>query len=134
MDTTNKSKWQVRIAALLIFVLGFAAGARALSAYKRFGRSINAESREGRFAQTLEALKLTAEQKTQVDQILGDTRQQLQGLRKESEPRVAEIRRQADERLQKVLTPEQWTQFQQAREKMHNRDRRGGRGGRDDKE
>ena len=130
MDTTNKSKWQVRIAALLIFVLGFAAGALALSAYKRFGRSTN-ESREGRFAQTLEALQLTAEQKTQVDQILGDTRQQLQALRKESEPRVGEIRRQADERLQKVLTPEQWTQFQQAREKMHNRDRRG-RGGRDE--
>ena len=131
MDTTNKGKWQVRIAALLIFVLGFAAGALGLSAYKRFGRSTNVESREGRFAQTLEALQLTAEQKTQVDQILGDTRQQLQALRKESEPRVAEIRRQADERLQKVLTPEQWTKFEQAREKMHNRDRRG-RSGRDE--
>ena len=129
MDTTNKSKWQVRIASLLIFVLGFAAGALVLSAYKRFGRS---ESREGRFAQTLDALKLTAEQKTQVDQILGDTRQQLQELRKESEPRVAEIRRQADERLQKVLTPEQWTQFQQAREKMHNNRDRRGRGGREE--
>jgi hypothetical protein len=128
MDTTNKSKWQVRIAALLIFVLGFAAGALALSAYKRFGR---AASREAGFAQTLEDLKLTAEQKTQVDQILGDTRQQLRALRKESEPRVAEIRHQADERLQKVLTSEQWTQFQQAREKMHNRDRRG-RGGREE--
>ena len=126
MDTTNKSKWQVRIAALLIFVLGFAAGALALSAYKRFGRATNA-SRDARFAQTLEDLKLTADQKTQVDQILGDTRQQLQALRKESEPRVGEIRRQADERLQKVLTPEQWTQFQQAREKMHNRRGRGGR-------
>ena len=130
MDTTNKSKWQVRIAALLIFVLGFAAGALALSAYKRFGRS-NVETRQGRFTQTLESLQLSAEQKTQVDQILGDTRQQLQALRKESEPRVAEIRRQADERLQKVLTPEQWTKFQQAREKMHNRDRRG-RGGWDE--
>jgi len=130
MDTTNKSKWQVRIAALLIFVLGFAAGALALSAYKRFGRATNG-SREARFAQTLEDLKLTADQKTQVDQILGDTRQQLQALRKESEPRVAEIRRQAGERLQKVLTPEQWTQFQQAREKMHNSDRRG-RGGRNE--
>lgn len=126
MDTTNKSKWQVRIAALLIFVLGFAAGALALSAYKRFSRATNA-SRGAPFAQILEDLKLTADQKTQVDQILGDTRQQLRALRKESEPRVAEIRRQADERLQKVLTPEQWTQFQQAREKMHNRRGRSGR-------
>ncbi|HEY6231725.1 MAG TPA: periplasmic heavy metal sensor [Pyrinomonadaceae bacterium] len=132
MDTTNKSKWQVRIAALLIFVLGFAAGALALSAYKRFGRS-NAETRQGRFNQTLDSLQLSPEQKTQVDQILADTRQQLQALRKESEPRVAEIRRQADERLQKVLTAEQWTRFQQARDKMHNRDGRGRRG-RDDQE
>ena len=30
MDTIQKSKWQVRGAAVLIFVLGFAAGALAL--------------------------------------------------------------------------------------------------------
>ena len=124
MDTTNKSKWQVRLAALLIFVLGFAAGALALNAYKRFGRA-NVESRQARFEKMLDSLQLSAEQKTQVDQILGDTRQQLQALRKESEPRFADIRRQADERLQKVLTPEQWKQFQQEREKMRGRDRRG---------
>jgi Spy/CpxP family protein refolding chaperone len=124
MDTINKSKWQVRLAALLIFVLGFAAGALALNAYKRFGRG-NVESRQARFEKMLDSLQLSAEQKTQVDQILGDTRQQLQALRKESEPRFADIRRQADERLQKVLTPEQWKQFQQEREKMRGRDRRG---------
>jgi Spy/CpxP family protein refolding chaperone len=55
---------------------------------------------------------------------VSDTRTQLQALRKESEPRVAEIRRQADERLQKVLTPEQWKQFEQEREKLRSRDRR----------
>ena len=124
MDTANKSKWQVRLAALLIFVLGFAAGALALNAYKRFSRG-NLESRQARFEKMLNSLQLSAEQKTQVDQILGDTRQQLQALRKESEPRFADIRRQADERLQKVLTPEQWKQFQQEREKMRGRDRRG---------
>ncbi len=37
MDTTTKSKWQVRLAAVLIFVLGFAAGALALNAYKKYG-------------------------------------------------------------------------------------------------
>lgn len=124
MDTTNKSKWQVRLAALLIFVLGFAAGALALNAYKRLGRT-GGDSRQARFEKMLNSLQLSAEQKTQVDQILGDTRQQLQTLRKESEPRFADIRRQADERLQKVLTPEQWKQFQQEREKMRGRDRRG---------
>jgi Spy/CpxP family protein refolding chaperone len=126
MDTVSKGKWQVRGAVVLIFVIGFAAGALTLNAYKRFSRGGGDTSRQGRLEQLLDSLQLNADQKTQVHQILGDTREQLQTLRKESEPRVTEIRRQADERLQKVLTPEQWKQFQQGRERM-----RGRRGGRD---
>jgi Spy/CpxP family protein refolding chaperone len=124
MDITNKRKWQVRLAALLIFLLGFAAGALALNVYKRWGRS-SVASRQERFEHMFDSLKLSADQKTQVNQIVSDTRTQLQSLRKESEPRVAEIRRQADERLQKVLTPDQWKQFEQEREKLRGRDRRG---------
>ena len=123
MDVTNKRKWQVRLAAILIFVLGFAAGALALNAYKRLGRNRGEVSRQDRFERMLDSLQLSADQKTQVQQILGDTRQQLQSLRKESEPRVEEIRRQADERLQKVLTPDQWKQFQQERDKMRSQRR-----------
>jgi Spy/CpxP family protein refolding chaperone len=125
MDFINKSKWQVRVAAIVIFVLGFAAGALALNGYKRWSRSGGEASRQNRFERMLDSLQLSAEQKTQVHQILGDTRTQLQGLRKESEPKVVEIRRQADERLQKVLNADQWKQFQQERDKLHNRDRRG---------
>jgi hypothetical protein len=124
MDITNKGKWHVRLAAILIFVLGFAAGALSLNAYRRWDRSN--DRRQG-FENLINALQLNKEQKTQVDQILGDARQQLQTLRKESEPRFAEIRRQADERLQKVLTPDQWKQFQQERDKL-----RRNRHGRDD--
>lgn len=124
MDISNKKKWQVRLAAILIFLLGFAAGALALNAYKRWGR-IGVVSRQDRFERMLDSLQLNAEQKTQVHQILGDTRTQLQALRKESDPKVAEIRRQADERLQKVLTPDQWKQFEQERDKLRTRDRRG---------
>lgn len=125
MDTINKSKWQVRVAAIVIFLLGFAAGALALNAYKRWNRSGAEASRRNGFERMLDTLQLNADQKTQVHQILGDTRQQLQALRKESEPRVGEIRRQTDEKLQKVLTPQQWTQFQQERDKMRSRGRRG---------
>jgi Spy/CpxP family protein refolding chaperone len=124
MDTIQKSKWQVRGAALLIFVLGFAAGVLALNVYKRWGRTGPEQSREARFERMLDRLQLTADQKTQVHQILSDTRGQLQSLRKESEPRFEEIRRQADERLQKVLTPEQWQQFQKERAEMRGRGRR----------
>ena len=127
MDIIKKSKWQVRVAALVIFMLGLAAGALSLNAYKRWGGSRSESTRQGRFDDMLERLQLNAEQKTQVHQILSETRQQLQALRKESEPRVSEIRRQTDDRLQKVLTPDQWKQFQQERDKRRGRGRRGSR-------
>jgi hypothetical protein len=123
MDSTNKSKWRVRVAAVVIFVLGFAAGSLALNVYKRWARP-GESVRQNRFERMLDELQLSSDQKTQVHQILGDTRTQLQAIKKESEPRVAEIRRQADERLQKVLSPEQWQQFQQERETMRGRGRR----------
>ena len=120
MDRIKSSKWQVRVAAIVVFVLGFAAGALVFNAYQRWTR----ERRTG-FQQVINSLELSAEQKTQVDQIIADTRQQLRALRKESEPKFAEIRRQADERLQKVLTPEQWQKFEQKRSEMRARGRRG---------
>ncbi len=126
MNINSKSKWQVRVAALLIFVIGLAGGALALNAYQKWSRS--RDQRGGgaaRFEAMLDRMQLSTEQKTQVKQILDETRQQLDGLRKESEPRFAAIRQQADERLQKVLSPEQWKQFQQERESMRGRGRRG---------
>lgn len=129
MNEVAKNRWQVRIAALIIFVLGFAAGILALNVYRGLAR--NATPRD-RFEQLAERLDLNAEQKTKVQQILGDSREQLRALRRESEPRVNEIRSQADARLQEVLTPEQWQKFQTMRHEM--RGRRGGRGGpRDDR-
>ena len=128
MDKISKSSWQVRVAALVIFVLGFAAGALALNAYRTWVRSSAANSQDN-VNRLFDNLQLTSDQRSQVQQIFGDTRAQLQALRKESEPRVAEIRRQADERLQKVLTPEQWQRFQQMRDDWR---RRGGHRGRSD--
>ncbi len=125
MDTISKSKWQVRVAAIVIFLLGFTAGALSLNAYKKWERRGNPPSREEVFERMANNLKLNADQKSQVQKIFGETREQLQALKKESEPRVGEIRKQADERLQKVLTPEQWTQFQQMRSERRSRERRG---------
>ena len=127
MNINSKSKWQVRLAALLIFVIGCAGGALALNAYQKWSRSGDPRGgdRAARFEAMLDRLQLSNDQKTQVKQILDETRQQLDGLRKESEPRFTAIRQQADERLQKVLSPEQWKQFQQERDSMRGRGRRG---------
>ncbi len=127
MDTNRKSKWQVRLAVLLVFVLGCVAGVLGLNAYQKYSRSRAQTTRHERFEKMLNKLQLSEEQKTQVHQILTETRQQLQALRKESEPRFDTIRQQADERLQKVLSAEQWQQFQQERDANRGR---GGRRGR----
>ena len=124
MNTVAKDRWQVRIAASIIFVLGFAAGILALNVYRGWARSF--EPRD-RFEQLADRLKLNDDQKTKMQQILSDSREQLRAVRRESEPKMDEIRRQADGRLQTVLTPEQWQQFQKIRGEM--RQRRGGRGG-----
>lgn len=124
MNNIVRNRWQVRVAAAVIFVLGFTSGILALNVYRGL---VRAGGPRDRIEQMSERLNLTADQKTKVEQIFNDTRVQLRALRRESEPRVAEIRRQADERMQQVLTPEQWQQFQTVRSEM--RERRGGRGG-----
>ncbi|MFL6228629.1 MAG: hypothetical protein ACJ741_07595 [Pyrinomonadaceae bacterium] len=128
METTNRDKWRVRAAALVIFLLGAAAGTLAPRAYHGWlARDAAPQTRPG-FHEVFDQLQMSADQTTQVQQIFNDTHEQLRALRQDSATRVTEIRRQADERLQKVLTPEQWQRFQQAREEM--RARRGTRGGR----
>jgi Spy/CpxP family protein refolding chaperone len=129
MNNIVKNKWQVRVAVVVIFLLGFAAGILALNVYRGWVRAAGPGRGEDRFEQMSARLQLNAEQKTKVQQVLVDTREQLRALRKESEPRVSEIRKQTDQRLQQILTPDQWQRFQQMRDEMRARR---GRGGRDD--
>ena len=117
MNNVAKNKWQVRIAAMIIFVLGFTAGILAVNVYRRWDRGNN------RMDELAQRLQLSAEQKTKVQEIFSDTREQLRAARREMEPKMAEIRRQADGRLQAVLTPEQWQQFQRMRDERERRGR-----------
>lgn len=119
MTNVTKNRWQVRVAALIIFVLGFTAGILALNVYRGLGRG----GPGNRMDELSERLKLTADQKTKVQEIFNDTREQLRSVRQETEPRMDEIRRQADGRLQTVLTPDQWQQFQRLREERGRRGR-----------
>src|SRR5215510_3090946 len=115
MNNVTKNRWQVRVAATIIFVLGFTAGILALNVYR--GWAHRGPGPDGnRFDQLAERLQLTADQKPKVQEIFSDTREQL---------RV--VRRQADGRLQTVLTPEQWQQFQRIRDERGPRMRRMGR-------
>jgi Spy/CpxP family protein refolding chaperone len=120
MDQITKNRWQVRVAAMIIFVLGFTAGILALNVYRGWARAGGPGNRLDELA---ERLQLTADQKTKVQEIFSDTREQLRAVRRETEPRMEEIRRQADGRLQTVLTAEQWQRFQRLREERGRRDR-----------
>ena len=132
MDSLTKSKWQLRAAALVIFLLGVAAGTLAPLAYRGWAGGRRAEhspqGRADRFERMLERLGLNDGQKAQVKQILAETREQFHSLRRETEPRAQELRRQTDERLRRVLNEEQWEKFQAEMRERRGRGR-GGRGG-----
>lgn len=118
MNNVTRNRWQVRVAAVIIFVLGFTAGILALNVYRGVVRGGGSGNRIDELA---ERLKLTADQKTKVQEIFSDTREQLRAVRQETEPKMADIRRQADGRLQTVLTPEQYQQFQKLRDERGRR-------------
>src|SRR5436190_8221500 len=120
MNKVARNKWQARGFAVVIFILSFTSGILALNAY-HWARARGPAAPSDRIEQLATRLQLNADQKTKVQQIFGDTRQQLQALRKESEPRVNDIRQQTDQRLQQVLTADQWKQFQQMRDEMKAR-------------
>ncbi|MGI9035668.1 MAG: hypothetical protein ACR2GD_06480 [Pyrinomonadaceae bacterium] len=123
MNAEIKGKWQIRLATLSIFLLGFLAGAFALNAYYLWFGGWKPASRQERFQDAFNNLGLDENQKTEVQKVFGDTREKMNKLRQESEPRFQEIRAQSDEQLQKILTPEQWQKFQQERDKIRPPDR-----------
>jgi Spy/CpxP family protein refolding chaperone len=122
MNNDNRSKWQIRAATLSIFVLGFIAGALALNAYHVYVSASPQTTKQKKYDQIFNQLDLNESQRGEVQKIVGETRQELQTLRQEQEPRVQEIRGRADERFRQILTPAQWTQFQQLRDAMRQAD------------
>jgi Spy/CpxP family protein refolding chaperone len=123
MDRVAKRDWQIRLAALVIFVLGFAAGALAINVYHEANPP--ASSRDGgrRPGGLFDKLGLTDEQRTQVRAIFAESRAQMGEVRKECGPKFREVRERTDARLREVLTPEQFDEFQ--RLTRESRERRG---------
>jgi hypothetical protein len=125
MENNGKAQWRIRAAVIGVFLLGCLAGALCMNVYRaQFWRSLR-EPRGERFEQMLNRLNLTAEQRTQMEQIIKESRSQLVEIRRQSEPRYKEIRKQTDERLQAVLSAQQWQQWQQMTREMRGRRNRG---------
>lgn len=125
MEANVKNKWQIRLAVLLIFVVGCLAGALAMNFYHTRQSAASTRERVGKFARVLDQLHLTPEQRAQVQTIFDEARAQLNELRNESRPKFRDVRQQTDARLQAVLTPEQWQQFQQLTSESRGKRSRG---------
>ena len=113
MQPIKSRRWKIVVAALVLLGLGFLAGALSMNLYHRRGAANPVSSRREAFEQALKQLNLNPDQQAKVDAILADTRSQLRDVRKEESPRVGDIRKKARERLQSVLTPDQWLQLQE---------------------
>lgn len=118
MISEIKNKWQIRLATLSIFILGFIAGAFALNAYHLWFGAAKSPTKQEKFEDAYNQLNLDETQRAEVQKLVGEIREKVQNVRQESEPRLQEIRSQHDEKLQRVLTSEQWAKFQQLREKI----------------
>lgn len=68
-------------------------------------------------------LQLNEQQKVEVQNIFSNVRTEMQAIRQENAPQMQEVRTRANENLQKVLTTEQWQQFQQIRSESSERRR-----------
>jgi Spy/CpxP family protein refolding chaperone len=112
----TKSKWQIRAATLVIFFLGFIAGAFALNSYYLWFGATPQPTKQEKYEEAFRQLGLNDTQKADIERIVGETRENIQKVRQESEPRIQEIRTQHDEKMQKVLNPAQWQKFQELRE------------------
>lgn len=124
MDNKDKNRWKVRGAVLAIFLLGFVAGLLAFNVYYKWSDNKPRQSNnQNRLEQTFERLQLDESQKSQVRGIFNDARAQIQEMRKADSLRRKEVRRQTDERLQKVLNDNQWQQFQQIRSETEDSQR-----------
>ena len=129
METSVNSKWQIRLAVLLIFVIGFVAGALTMNIYRARHVTSSSASHRDRFERVMEQLNLNAEQRDQVKAIFDDARARFIEMHKEAQPKFQEVREQTDARLRAVLTPDQWEQFQKLT--SDHRERRSRRGKRD---
>jgi hypothetical protein len=81
MNIESKSKWQIRFATIGIFVLGFVAGAFALNAYHLWFGAAPRVTKQEKYEEAFKSLGLNDAQKSEVQRIFGETRENIQKVR-----------------------------------------------------
>lgn len=112
-----QTRVKVQIAFLVIFLLGFAAGALSLTVYNRRIERERQAAWTGRFDrerfvnQLTDAVGLLPDQMSGLNAILDETREEFLSLRKRLDPQFEEIRQRARNRLRGMLNPGQQASF-----------------------
>ncbi|RMG05369.1 MAG: hypothetical protein D6735_05485 [Acidobacteria bacterium] len=123
METKDRLTWKIRLAAFSVFLLGFVAGGLAFNIYNTWLAREKRITKDEKYERIFDQLNLSEDQKIEVRRIIAETREEVQALRKDTEPRMREIRMRASEKFQRVLTPEQWEKFQRLREEAFSEKR-----------
>ncbi|MCI0338394.1 MAG: hypothetical protein L0226_12505 [Acidobacteria bacterium] len=102
---TNRRKAQLII--IVTFLLGTIVGASGQYLLTRQSLTNQPGSPQNIFDEMSRAVRLNANQRTQVEQILNDTRRQNQDLRNQLKPQFTAIRDASRQRIRELLSPEQ---------------------------
>ncbi len=105
------------IVLILVFALGVATGALGIRVYERsYGASAAGRwsrfDRERYVSRLTTDLRLTADQRHELDRILDDTRAEFMTFRETIRPQVQEIKTRARGRIREMLTPDQRQRFE----------------------
>jgi Spy/CpxP family protein refolding chaperone len=127
MDANQSSRKAVLLVSVL-FVLGIALGSvgtyvvttRVLAARPQATLAHNPAHTMRMFTRDL---NLTADQQSQIQAILNDTRAQYAGLHEKLDPEYEQVRQQGREKIRQLLTPEQRPKFEELLRQM-DEDRR----------
>jgi uncharacterized membrane protein len=114
-------KHKAQMIVLTAFLCGIIAGAAGQYLFRQKTLSPPAASATETLDEMTRAIKLTPQQRTEVEQILDDTKRQYQELRDRTKPQYNEIRDAARERIRSLLPADQqalyqeWTRRQDAK-------------------
>ena len=108
----NTSKKQAYAVILSTFVLGALTGALGLNLFKSSAFSNNSRAPRPAMIETLATeLKLTEQQRVEVQKVLDETKQQFDEMGKQVRPQFQQIRDDSRTKIKALLTPEQQTLF-----------------------
>lgn len=105
-------KWKAIIGVVLVFVLGAAAGGLITLKMCRHGMW-QRPSVEAVVHKMDRKLGLDPQQKTQIEAVMRDARQEMQSVREEAKPRIDKIMADTEDKVRAILRPDQRSKYEE---------------------